>query len=122
VGLPQVADQTLRFGTSFTYSVPAWHDWPYIVALHFLEPCAPGVCSAGSVTAAGQRIFSVTINRQVIFPALDVFTSAGGSLLPFVWRTIVIPGDDDVIVITLTASQRTAILSAIDFRPLFTVQ
>ncbi len=112
---PGTLDLTLRYGSKFSYSIPA-ANVPYIITFHFLEPCGAGACSAGDVTAPRQRLFSISINDQLIYPALDIFALAGGALLP-ITRSVNVVGADQMLNISFTASVRTAVVSAIDFTP-----
>lgn len=63
--------QTQRYGTSFSYSLPAPNGL-YWVYLDFVEP---------NKTAIGQRIFSVTLGESKT--NLDIFFLAGGQKKPY---------------------------------------
>ncbi len=114
---PGTLDLTLRYGSQFSYSIPA-ANVPYVITFHFLEPCgAAGGCS-GAVTGPGQRLFSVAVNDQPLLPTLDIYALAGGALIP-ITRSVIAVGADQTLNIRFTATVRTAVVSAIDFTPLF---
>jgi Malectin domain len=116
---PGTGDLTLRYGQTFSYTFPA-DNIPYIVTFQFLEPCGGSNCSAGQITAAGQRVFSVTINDEIKLPAFDVFAAAGGSLMA-INRSVIAVAADKTLRIVFTSQIRTAVVSSIAFRPLYDV-
>jgi hypothetical protein len=63
------------------YSMPAYRftvpNGKYTVRLHFAE-------TYEGITEAGQRVFSVNINDNVVLPDFDVFKAAGGFQKPVV--------------------------------------
>jgi hypothetical protein len=64
----------------------------YNVRLHFAE-------TYDGITAAGERLFSVSFNGKVVLKDLDVFKEAGGPNKPLIkeFRDIIITGDKLVI-------------------------
>jgi hypothetical protein len=75
----------------------------YTVTLKFQEP---------NKTAAGQRIFSVSINGQAMLTNLDLFAAAG--LQPIDYPFPVMTGADGKITVSLTASPGSnAVISGI---------
>ncbi len=67
--VPQAVWQTCRWASSFTYSIPglsAGHT--YTLALDWAEL---------TWTAAGQRLFNVTINGSTVLSGFDVYAQAG---------------------------------------------
>ncbi len=108
-----VTDATMRFTASgastFSYDVPCHLDWPYSVKLYFLEP---------NQTAVGQRIFTVRINNQVVLDHLDLIAEGGlGKMLS---RSVVVMGaDDGQLHIRFETNKRSAVVSSIEFTPLF---
>ena len=67
----------------------------YTVRLHFAE-------TYEGITAAGERLFSVSFNDKVVLKDLDVFKEAGGPNKPLVkeFRGVVVTGDKLVIGFT----------------------
>jgi large repetitive protein len=91
---PMQVYQTNRFGT-FTYTIPALTaGGSYTVRLHFAE---------NFWTAANKRVFSVTINNQVVLPSLDIFASAGGENIAFVQSFPVTANSGGQIVIAFAS-------------------
>ncbi len=114
-----IADTTLRYCVSCTYTIPTGDTGPYIVTLNFIEP---------TVLAAGQRVFSVSINDQPVLVNFDVFAAAG--YLTPVQRSFVVfpavrPGialtANAQLVIAFSASVRNAVISSIQASPLFVI-
>jgi CubicO group peptidase (beta-lactamase class C family) len=69
--LYQTARTTTTSGTSFTYSVPGFPAGGInTVRLHFAET---------RWTAAGQRVFHVSINGTRVLDSFDIFAAAGGA-------------------------------------------
>lgn len=91
-------------GFPFTYSFTLQPNSTYTVTLKFIEP---------NKTAAGQRIFGVSLNSTVNFSSIDLFATTGLlkplDLMPFVVST----GSDGKITITLTPATGNAVLSGI---------
>jgi hypothetical protein len=104
-----VTDLTLRYGTNFSYSIPV-DNVPYVVTFHFLE-----------TTVAGpfQRTFSVSINNQPALQNFDMFAECG--YMQPCSRSVIAVGADQVLNIVFTASVRNAMVSSIDFTPLFQI-
>ncbi len=107
---PAMASQPIPYQTlcyssgttafSRTFTLPAGN---YTVTLKWLEP---------NKTAAGQRIFSASINGAPVAIGLDLFAASGGALKPYD-RTFPISAPGGFIVITLTGQTGNALLSAI---------
>jgi len=67
---PAAVYQTVRWNSSFTYTIPnLTANAGYTVRLHFAEL---------TWTAAGQRKFNVAINGTSVLSAFDIFATAGG--------------------------------------------
>ncbi len=67
---PLAVYRSLRYGAAFSYGVPGFApNQGVTVRLHFVEP---------SQTAAGKRLFDITINGIVAAHNFDVFALAGG--------------------------------------------
>lgn len=99
---PGTNDLTLRYAPQFTYTFTVPQPGPYTVVLYFVEP---------TVTAPGQRIFSVTANDQPIVQNLDLVAEAG-YLVPTARAAIVfVPGTK--LALTFSSSVRNAVVSMI---------
>ncbi len=103
-----VTDATLRYCVSCSYTIPTTEGQPYLVTLGFAEP---------TVQAAGQRVFSVSINDQPVLLNFDVFAAAG--FLSQIQRSFVVVPNNGQLVIAFSASVRNAIISSITVSPLF---
>ncbi len=103
-----VIDTTLRYCVSCSYTIPTTEGQPYLVTLTFVEP---------TVQAAGQRVFSVTINDQPVLINFDVFAAAG--YLTQIQRSFVVVPNNAQLVIVFAASVRNAVISSIQVSPLF---
>ncbi len=86
------------FGFAFQFAAPG----AYSVTLRFVEP---------NKAAAGQRIFSVSINGTAVLPDLDLFAAAG-LLVPKDY-TFPVNSPDGAISIVLTPSVWNAVISGI---------
>ncbi len=105
MALQPIPYQTLCYSSgatpfSRTFTLPAGN---YTVSLKWLEP---------NKTAAGQRIFNVSINGAPAAIGLDVFAASGGALKPYD-RTFPVSASGGFIVITLAGQIGNALLSAI---------
>jgi hypothetical protein len=108
-------DTTLRYAwapvgnpiPSFSYSIPAADDVAYIVTLRFLEPSP----------SPPARVFSVTVNDQLIYPRLTM----PGYLIPFA-RSFVAVASNGFLVIRFDTITRGAIVSRIEVTPLLQPQ
>lgn len=108
--VPATGDQTGRYDalkTGMAYTVPVVDGMPYIVTLRFLEP---------SVQSAGQRVFSVAINNQIVVDKIDLFVEAG--FQKPIARSFVAVGSSGALVIRFTTQFRSAVISAIEITPL----
>lgn len=103
-------DTTLRFGWApagqtvppFSYAIPVPSDGAYQVDLNFLEPSS----------APPARVFSVTINDQLVYPRLTM----PGYLVPFTRSAIVI-SSGGFINIRFDTIIRGAVISSIVVSP-----
>lgn len=114
-----LAGQTLRSGQAFSYRIPALDDVPYVLTLQFAEPCGPGAGCGSQVTGSGQRVFSVSVNDQLLLPRLDVYAAAGVQKITS--RTSVVFAADSAIVIGFAGIVRTAVVSSVTLIPLFEI-
>ncbi len=105
---PGTTDATLRYCVSCSYTIPTTEGQPYLVTLTFIEP---------TVQAAGQRVFSVSINDQPVLRDFDVFAAAG--FLTQIQRSFVAVPNNAQLVIAFSASVRNAVISSIQVSPLF---
>ena len=104
-GAPPSVYQTERWG-NFTYTVPnlvAGNS--YSVLLHFAEIY---------VTAAGQRLFNVSINGQQVLNSFDIFATAGGGFKAMVEPFNATADVNGKITIVFTSVKDNAKISAID--------
>jgi hypothetical protein len=70
---PQVVYQSNRYGQSFTYTMTGLTpNAPHLVRLHLAELYW---------SAAGKRLFNVTINGQPVLRSYDIFAQAGGAFI-----------------------------------------
>ncbi len=98
--------QAVRYGAAFSYSLPAAAG-TYSVILGFAEI---RTATSSPPIAAGQRLFSVSINGAVVQSSLDIFAAAG-SLTPY---SLTFPvTTTGPITITLTSITGNAVLSSI---------
>ncbi len=108
---PEVADATLRYGTTFTYTIstPGLDSVPYRVILRFIEPSVQGV---------GQRVFSVAVNNHPVIDRLDLVAEAG-YLKPLARSFVVFPGGGEVnLKLVFTTQVRYAVVSSIEVTPM----
>jgi beta-galactosidase len=101
---PRLFD-SYRVGT-FSYRVPV-PDGKYKLTLRFVEPTA---------SAAGERVFNVTVNGKPLLKKLDVFTAAGGKLKG-VEKTIKAAARDGTLVIDFAPEKGEAVVSSIAIEP-----
>ena len=94
-----------RIGT-FSYRLPV-PDGKYKVTLRFVEPTA---------SAAGERVFNVSVNGKLLLKKLDVFTAAGGKLKG-VERTVNASAHDGALVIEFAPEKAEAVVSSIAVMP-----
>lgn len=105
---PAATDPTLRYCVACSYTISATEGQPYLLTLNFIEP---------TVQAAGQRVFSVSVNDQPMLIDFDVFAAAG--FLTQIQRSFVVVPNNAQLVITFAASVRNAVISSIQVSPLF---
>jgi beta-galactosidase len=90
----------------FSYRVPV-PDGKYKITLRFAEPTA---------SAAGERLFDVSINGKRLLKQLDVFATAGGKLKG-VEKTVQAAARDGVLLIEFAPSKGEAVVSSIAITP-----
>lgn len=93
--------------TSFSYKFPV-ADGSYLVTFHFIE-------NSTAITAAGQRIFSVSLNGALIIPSIDLFATAG--LNTEIVKQFPATAAGAGISVVFTTITRNAVVSAIDIDP-----
>lgn len=98
-------DLTLLYGT-FSCKIPQ-SPGAYLVTLNLRE--------TGTVTAKGQRIFSVKINDQLVLDRFDLFAAAG--LTPIA-KSYVAGSSGIIITIDFSYSLKSAVASSIEIAPL----
>jgi len=90
--------------TSFSYKFPV-ADGQYSVTLHFIE-------NSTAINAAGQRVFSVSINGSQVLQSLDLFATVG--LNVELVKTFTATAAGNGIGVVFTTIMRNAVVSAID--------
>lgn len=89
----------------FSYRVPV-PDGKYEIVLHFTEPTA---------TAAGERIFDVSVNGKRVLKRVDVF--AAGGKLKAVDRTVQAQARDGALLIEFQPVKGQPVVSALSISP-----
>jgi beta-galactosidase len=90
----------------FSYRVPV-PDGKYKITLRFAEPTA---------SAAGERVFDVSVNGKRMLKQLDVFAAAGGKLKG-IERTVQAAARDGALLIEFAPDKGEAVLSSIAITP-----
>jgi len=101
---PRLFDSYRTGGFSYRVPVP---DGKYKITLRFAEPTA---------SAAGERVFDVSVNGKRLLKQLDVFATAGGKLKG-VERTVQAPAHDGSLLIEFAPEKGQAIVSSIAITP-----
>ncbi len=97
--------QTLRYGTSFSYTIPLASQGLTSVSVLLMEP---------NKTGPGQRVFTVTVNGHQS-PPLDLFALTGGKLVPYEVDFLFVAVGQ--VTVSLNASIGNAVVSAIVVLP-----
>jgi hypothetical protein len=92
-------DSTVRYG-AFSYHIPV-EPGAYLVTLN--------LCETGTVSAKGQRVFSVKLNGQTVLDRLDLFAVAGLAPKSFPFTA----GSSGFIDIDFSYSVKSAMVSSI---------
>jgi beta-galactosidase len=90
----------------FSYRVPV-PDGKYKITLRFAEPTA---------SAAGERVFDVSVNGKRLLKQLDVFATAGGKLKG-VERTVQATARDGALLVDFAPEKGEAVVSSIAITP-----
>jgi hypothetical protein len=102
---PQSVYQTWRYG-NFTYTIPNLTPGAtYTVRLDFSENVA---------TAAGQRVFDVSINGNQVLTNFDIFATAGGAFTALTEQFTAVANSSGQIVIQFTTVVGNARVSGIE--------
>jgi hypothetical protein len=97
--------QTARIG-NFTYTIPGFTAGSsHTVRLHFAEPYW---------TAAGSRIFNVSINGTPVLTNFDIFAAAGAKNRAFIEQFPANANTSGQYVITFTTMKDNSLLSGIE--------
>ncbi|HLI69748.1 MAG TPA: malectin domain-containing carbohydrate-binding protein [Ktedonobacteraceae bacterium] len=103
---PQAVYQTNRIGTSFSYTIPNLTPGAsYTVRLHFAETYW---------TAAGKRIFNVSINGSQVLTNFDIFATAGSANKAVVEQFTATASASGTITIQFTAVVDNAQINGIE--------
>jgi len=94
---------TERFGL-FSYNIP-FRDGPAQITLQFIE-------NSVAITAPSQRIFSVTVQGQVVIPALDLYKEVGPNV--GYTKTLTANVTGGVLMLYFAPLLRSAVVSSID--------
>ncbi|HEU4752404.1 MAG TPA: malectin domain-containing carbohydrate-binding protein, partial [Armatimonadota bacterium] len=94
-------------GGSFTYTLPATTGTAYTLKLHFTE---------GGYTAAGGRLFNVSINGTAALTSFDVFAAAGGANIALV-KSFAATGTNGAVTVRFDSLKGDAMVSAIELLP-----
>lgn len=101
---PRVYELERYSMSSYKFTVP---NGKYVVRLHFAE-------TYDGITAAGQRVFSVSLAGREVLKDLDVFKEAGGSLKPLVKEFKGVSVENGQLVVGFTASVQNAEINGIE--------
>lgn len=105
---PGVAgDATVRYGPSgpFSYALPCTIGSVYSVTLNMVD---------GSQTAAGMRVFNVSLNGQAILTAFDLFAAAGNAPTSRTFPALCYNG---ALTLVFSTVKRSALVSSIEYHP-----
>lgn len=97
---------TKRYGLTFQYVIPAL-DGPYTVSLYMIDTTS---------TAAGQRVFSATINAAPALVAYDIVADAGVNVPTKKTFSVTAAGGKG-ITIAYTTALKSAMVNAIEVLP-----
>jgi len=103
---PQSVYQTVRYGNTFSYTVPnlsASHN--YTIRLHFNELYW---------NSAGSRVFNASINGSQVLNNYDIFQDAGGENIAVVKQFTETPDTNGNITITFTTVTDNAMVNGIE--------
>ena len=101
---PRVYELERYSMSSYKFTVP---NGKYVVRLHFAE-------TYDGITAAGQRVFSVSLAGREVLKDLDVFKEAGGSLKPLVKEFKGVSVENGQLVVGFTAGVQNAEINGIE--------
>lgn len=114
---PESVYQSIRYGTNFTYTVPALTpNTNYLVRLHFNE-LYWGTVLASNQGGVGSRIFNVAINGDQVLNNFDVYATAGGANKAVVEEFEVPSDSNGNISINFTSDTDNAMVSGIEVDP-----
>ncbi len=105
MGTSELAD--LRYGTSFAYDLPLPNGF-YTVALEMVEP---------NKTAAGQRIFGITVNGLSTKP-IDLFALTGGQKILYALTVPAMVVNGDLHIQFSGTAGQNAVINAISAAPI----
>ena len=102
---PELEDITHRFGT-FKYRIPV-SNIPYVIDFHWVEQ---------TVKYTGGRLFSVTVNNQLIYDKLDLY--AAGGYMKAIDRSAVVHGANNILEVAFTTQFRSGLCNNFYVTPL----
>lgn len=98
----------IRYGASFTYRLVVPMNGFYRVRAYLMENRSTNI-------AAGQRIFTITVNGQASAP-IDIF-AAVGSKTPYILDLFAVT-NSGTITVAVTATKGNAVVSALEVAPM----
>jgi hypothetical protein len=101
---PRVYELERYSMSSYKFTVP---NGKYVVRLHFAE-------TYDGITAAGERVFSVSLAGREVLKDLDVFKEAGGRLKPLVKEFKGVSVENGQLAVGFTASVQNAEINGIE--------
>jgi len=104
---PRVYELERYSMSSYRFTLP---DGKYTVRLHFAE-------TYDGITAAGERVFSVSLGGREVLKDLDVFKEAGGSRKPLVKEFKGVAVENGQLVIGFTPNIQNAEINGIEISP-----
>jgi hypothetical protein len=101
---PRVYELERYSMSSYKFTVP---NGKYTVRLHFAE-------TYDGITAAGERVFSVSLAGREVLKDLDVFKDAGGALKPLVKEFKGVSVEDGQLVVGFTSNIQNPEINGIE--------
>ncbi len=111
---PQAVYQTVRYGNTFSYTIPNLNpSGTYTVKLHFNE-LYWGTALSGNSGGLGSRVFNVAINGSQVLSNYDIFAKAGGSNIAITEQFPVTPDSNGNVTIAFTTVTDNAMVNGIE--------
>lgn len=111
---PQVVYQTVRFGNSFSYTIPGLTpNGTYTVRLHFNE-LYWGTTLAGNSGGVGSRVFNVAVNGTQVLSNYDIYDKAGGANIATTEQFPATPDTNGNVTISFSTVTDNAMVNGIE--------